>query len=511
MALILMKSRGKTAALLVSTFLAGAVGATFIDGRATSPANAQNLSEKVPQTASRYAPGFADIVDRVSPAVVSIQGKSKARRQLSNFGDRRGGGSPFDRFFEDFEERFGQPGDRSDRFQNRRQRRNFATGQGSGFFISDDGFIVTNGHVVDNAEEVDVILQSGETLDAEVIGVDSRTDLALVKVANDRNFPFVAFANKETRVGEWVMAVGNPFGLGGTVTAGSVSARGREIGAGPYDDFIQIDASINRGNSGGPTFNLSGNVVGVNTAIYSPSGGSVGIGFAIPASIAQDVIEDLKDDGNVTRGWLGVQIQSINEPLAESLGLDTTVGTLVTDPQDGSPAQKAGIRAGDAILAVDGEAVESPRDLARTISNRSPGEVVTLGVWRNGRDREIDVTLGRLPDDVANTSERSQPREERSRDKSEQLGMTLAPAGEVGLDVDGLAVVEIDPDGQAAASGIRVGDVILQAGGVDVTSPDDLEDGVSAADRDGRQNVLLKLQTGDNTRFVAVPMDGNAG
>ncbi|MEM6761411.1 MAG: Do family serine endopeptidase [Pseudomonadota bacterium] len=510
MALILMKSRGKTAALLVGTVLAGAVGATFIDGRATSPANAQNLSEKVPQTASRYAPGFADIVDRVSPAVVSIQVKSKARRQLSNFGDRRGGGSPFDRFFEDFEERFGQPGDRSDRFQNRRQRRNFATGQGSGFFISDDGFIVTNGHVVDNAEEVDVILQSGETLDAEVIGVDSRTDLALVKVANDRNFPFVAFANKETRVGEWVMAVGNPFGLGGTVTAGIVSARGREIGAGPYDDFIQIDAPINRGNSGGPTFNLNGNVVGVNTAIFSPSGGSVGIGFAIPASIAQDVIEDLKDDGNVTRGWLGVQIQPISDAIAESIGRDDAVGALVTEPQDGSPADEAGVRTGDAILAVDGEAVDGPRDLARTISQRSPGETVTLQVWRDGSSTEIEVTLGRLaaeqPQQRASRPER-QP--EQRQDKTEQLGMTLAPAADVGIDGDGLAVVEVDPNGPAAANGIRVGDVILQASGIEIRSSNDLDDGIDTASVEGRKNVLLKLQSGDNTRFVALPVDGS--
>ncbi len=504
-------SNKRTAALLLGTFLAGATGATLLDRGGVAPAQAQNLSAQVPDNIqAEYAPGFSGIVEKVSPAVVSIQVRSRARRQLSNFNNFNG--TPFERFFEEFGERFGAEPNGRDNDQNRRRGgRNFSMGQGSGFIISTDGYIVTNGHVVSNAEEVTVSLTNGERLTAEVIGVDDKTDLALVKVDADEDLPFVTFAENETKVGDWVVAVGNPFGLGGTVTAGIVSARGREIGAGPYDDFIQIDASINRGNSGGPTFNLSGNVVGVNTAIYSPSGGSVGIGFAIPTSIAQDVIEDLKDDGNVTRGWLGVQIQSINEPLAESLGLETTVGTLVTDPQDDSPAAKAGIRAGDAILAVDGEAVESPRDLARTISNRSPGEVVTLDVWRNGRDRQIDVTLGRLPDDAGDNRERNQPRNERNRDNAEQLGMTLAPAGDVGLDVDGLAVVEIDPNGQAAASGIRVGDVILQAGGVDVTSPDDLEDGVTAADRDGRQNVLLKLQTGDNTRFVAVPMDGNAG
>ncbi|MEO1102868.1 MAG: trypsin-like peptidase domain-containing protein, partial [Pseudomonadota bacterium] len=334
MAFILTKSRGRAAALLAATFLAGAAGATMLDGRSVTPVYAQNLSEQVaPNLRNDYVPGFADIVDNVSPAVVSIQVKSRARSRLSNFEGSRG--SPFERFFEDFEERFGAPNDRRRGDGERRQRRNFSMGQGSGFLISADGYVVTNGHVVDGAEEVSVILQDGEELTAEVIGVDDKTDLALVKVAKDRDFPFVSFAEREVRVGEWVMAVGNPFGLGGTVTAGIVSARGREIGAGPYDDFIQIDAPINRGNSGGPTFNLRGNVVGVNTAIFSPSGGSVGIGFAIPASIATDIIEDLKDDGNVTRGWLGVQIQPISPEIAESLGRDSTVGALVTEPQSG--------------------------------------------------------------------------------------------------------------------------------------------------------------------------------
>ncbi|MEM7695158.1 MAG: Do family serine endopeptidase [Pseudomonadota bacterium] len=510
MALTLFKNRGRAAALLVGTFLAGAAGATFLDGRATSPAFAQNLSEQVPQAVEQqYAPGFSQIVEKVSPAVVSIQVKSRARRQLSNFDNFRG--SPFERFFEDFEERFGERNNRRERFQNRRGRRNFSMGQGSGFFISADGYIVTNGHVVDNAEEVSVVLQNGTKLSAEVIGVDDKTDLALVKVTEDREFPFVTFATRETKVGDWVVAVGNPFGLGGTVTAGIVSARGREIGAGPYDDFIQIDAPINRGNSGGPTFNLRGNVVGVNTAIFSPSGGSVGIGFAIPASIAQDVIDDLKDDGNVTRGWLGVQIQPITADIAESLGRQSVVGALVTEPQDGSPADDAGVRAGDAIISVDGTNVDGPRDLARTISGRAPGETVTLQVWRDGEMRDIDVTLGTLRD--TKPAERTERRQERRRQQTstETLGMTLAPAGDVGLDREGLAVVEVDPNGAAAQNGIRVGDVILQASGVNVESASDLEDGIDTARTEGRRNVLLKLQSGENNRFVALPVEGDRG
>ena len=390
--------------------------------------------------------------------------------------------------------------------------RQFSTGQGSGFFISEDGYVVTNGHVVDKADAVTVRLQDGETFDAEVVGVDEKTDLALVKVdAGNETFPFVSFAEQESRVGDWVVAVGNPFGLGGSVTAGIVSARGREIGAGPYDDFIQIDAPINRGNSGGPTFNLNGNVAGVNTAIFSPSGGSVGIGFAIPASIAKDVVADLRDDGGVTRGWLGVRIQSITPEIAEATGLDAPSGALVTEPQSDSPAAEAGIAAGDAIVAVDGETVDDPRDLARTIAGRAPGETVELTVYRDGDEREIAVTLGNLENaEPVRTSRRDSERPDR-REPTTMMGMRLAPANAVGLDVDGLAVVELDPSGAAAENGLSVGDVILQAGGIDVASTEELADGVENAESEGRTNVLLKVRSGENTRFLALPVDAARG
>jgi serine protease Do len=500
------KRAKRTTAVAVSALALGAAGVIASDLVPSAPnAYAQNLTATVE---SAQVPGFADIVERVSPAVVSIRVKSEARPRLSGlegFGDN----SPFERFFRQFEDQFGvEP----EQFRDRRgpRGRGFrAEGQGSGFFVSEDGYIVTNNHVVDGAAEVLVVMNDGEILEAEVIGVDDKTDLALVKVTgNDRIFPYVTFNRDEVRVGDWVVAVGNPFGLGGTVTAGIVSARGREIGAGPYDDFIQIDAPINRGNSGGPTFDLEGEVVGVNTAIYSPSGGSVGIGFAVPASIAEQVIEDLKDDGKVTRGWLGVQIQPITLEIAESIGLGTVSGALVTEPQQDSPARTAGILEGDAILAVDGQDVEGPRDLARIIAGKAPGSDVVLRVWRDGAERTVDVTLGRLKaaEQEASLGEGGGTPDARAGAPT-SFGMTDAPADELGVDDDGLAVVEIEPAGVAAEKGVSVGDVILSANGEPLRSYDDLEESVEMARRDGRKNVLLKLRTGENVRFIALPIE----
>ena len=480
---------------------AGAIGADMIGSPKSAVAESLSADVVRPQV-----PSFADIVERVSPAVVSVRVKAEARSHLSSFGgDGRGAnpfeGSPFERFFRDFGEQFGNrpEGDR----RRAPERRNFSLGQGSGFFISEDGYVVTNNHVVDGAAEVTIVLGTGEIFAAEVIGVDDKTDLALLKVEADRAFPFVTFDADDIRVGDWVMAVGNPFGLGGSVTAGIVSARGREIGAGPYDDFLQIDAPINRGNSGGPTFNLDGEVVGVNTAIYSPSGGSVGIGFAIPASIAKSVVEDLMDDGRVTRGWLGVQIQPITPEIADSLGLDRTAGALVVSPQDDSPAAKAGIEAGDAILAVNGATIDSPTALARTIATMAPGATAELTVFRNGREQTIAVELGRLQAESARAD--ASPTVGGSEVTS--FGMRLAPAASVDLGEEGLAILELDPDSVAAEKGLKTGDVILSAGGEPVSSADDLTRRMAAAKEEGRRNVLLKVQSGDQVRFVALPID----
>ena len=275
--------------------------------------------------------------------------------------------------------------------------RGAVTGQGSGFFISADGYAVTNNHVVDGADKVEVTTDDGKTYKAKVIGTDPRTDVALIKVEGGSNFPFAKLSDGKPRIGDWVLAVGNPFGLGGTVTAGIVSASGRDIGNGPYDDFIQIDAPVNKGNSGGPAFNTEGEVMGVNTAIYSPSGGSVGIAFSIPASTVKTVIAQLKDKGSVSRGWIGVQIQPVTADIADSLGLKKAEGALVAEPQANGPAAKAGIESGDVITAVNGDTVKDARELARTIGALAPGNAVKLNVLHKGQDKVVNLTLGQLP------------------------------------------------------------------------------------------------------------------
>src|SRR5215469_3461804 len=299
-----------------------------------------------------------------------------------------------DRFFREF----GLPDDGAPgREGNQGGGRNMITGQGSGFFISADGYAVTNNHVVDKAENVQVTGDDGKIYQAKVIGTDPRSDLALIKVDGRSDFPFVKFADGNPRIGDSVLAVGNPFGLGGTVTAGIVSARGRDIGNGPYDDFIQIDAPVNKGNSGGPTFDVDGNVIGVNTAIFSPSGGSVGIAFAIPADTVKKVVAQLKDKGSVTRGWIGVQIQSVTPEIADSLGLKSADGALVAEPQSGGPAAKAGIEAGDVITAVNGSQIKDARELARQISGMPPNTSVKLSLLHKGADKQVTLTLGTLP------------------------------------------------------------------------------------------------------------------
>ncbi|WP_181704160.1 Do family serine endopeptidase [Chthonobacter albigriseus] len=487
---------------VVAGVVGGAVAGQVIGGVGT-PAFAQNLSAAIQQPLS-----FADVVEKVQPAVVSIRAKTPEAA-----GDRVTGipNIPPDHPLNEFFRRFGQPGQPGQpgmpgmpggpggRGEGPGGPR-FAQAQGSGFIISADGYVVTNNHVVENAEEVTVVLTDGEELSAKVIGTDPKTDLALLKIDEERQFPHVAFSKGDTRVGDWVVAVGNPFGLGGTVTAGIVSARGRDIGAGPYDDFIQIDASINKGNSGGPAFNLTGEVIGVNTAIFSPSGGSVGIGFAIPAATAETVIRDLMDDGKVVRGWLGVQIQPVTDDLAASLGLESTKGALVTQPQSGSPATKAGIRAGDTILSVNGQPVNDARELARTIAGYAPDTVVDVEIWRDSAKRTVKVELGTLPDE----QQRASIEPETGPASLEGYGLSLAPASASGAGEAGVVVTDLDPDGKAAEKGIRQGDIILEVAGRPVSAPRDVEEGLKAAADAGRKAVLLRVQSGDDVRFVAL-------
>jgi len=455
-------------------------------------AHAQNAQRPV---------GFADIVEQVKPSVISVKVKMNTGGDSFTLNDDNPlRGTPF----EDFFRRFGQPDvPRGDRQGSRPQRRQYTLGQGSGFFISADGYAVTNNHVVSNAKTVQVITDDGKTLSAKVVGTDPNTDLAVIKV-DGRNFPFVKFADREPRIGDWVVAVGNPFGLGGTVTAGVVSARGRNIGSG-VEDFIQIDAPINRGNSGGPTFDLDGNVIGVNTAIYSPSGGSVGIGFDIPADTAKTVVAQLKDKGRVTRGWMGVRIQAVTADIADSLGLKKPEGALVDEPQSGSPAAKAGILAGDVITAVDGHDVKDSRDLARKIGAMAPGTSVGLSILRKGEAKTVSLTLEQLSDQRqanAGADEQSTP-----DNGTPRLGLTLAPAGDVGgAGNQGVAVTAVDPNGPAAEHGIKTGDVILDIAGKTVSKPEDVRQELASLHKDGKHSVLMRVKSGDATKFVAVPL-----
>jgi serine protease Do len=407
-------------------------------------------------------------------------------------------GSPFERFFR----RFGMPNAPNG-------GKEVITGQGSGFFISADGYAVTNNHVVQNAENVTVTTDDGKTYDAKVIGTDSRTDLALIKV-NGNDFPYVKLSDNSPRVGDWVLAVGNPFGLGGTVTAGIVSARGRDIGAGPYDDFIQIDAPVNKGKSGGPTFDVDGNVIGVNTAIFSPSGGSVGIAFAIPADTVKSVIAQLREKGSVTRGWIGVQIQTVTPDIADSMSLKQAAGALVSEPQSDSPAVKAGIQSGDVITSVDGAPIKDARELARRIGTMSPGTSVKLGLIHQGEEKTVTLTLGTLPAEKQAANEQNQNQREVPDSDMPKLGLTLAPASKVsGANGTGVVVTALVDGGIAAEHGFQVGDIILDVGGKPVSTPADVRKSLSDARKEGKHTVLFRVKSGEGTKFVALPL-GNA-
>ena len=437
--------------------------------------------------------GFADIVERVKPAVVGVRVKieepaqADEPRQKSPFAP----GSPLDRFFR----KFGfplpeKPAPRS------------GTELGSGFFVSGDGYIVTNNHVVTNGKSFEVTTDGGKTYPAKVIGTDPQTDLALIKVSASMDFPFVRFATGLPRVGDWVLPVGNPFGLGGTVTAGIVSARGRDIGEGPYDDFIQIDAPVNVGNSGGPSFNVKGEVVGVNTAIFSPSGGSIGVAFDIPAETAKFVVQQLKEKGYVTRGWIGVQIQPMTPAIAEAIGVKNAEGALVAYVEPDSPAAKGGIEVGDVITSVNSEAVKESRDLARKIAATAPGTQAKLGVFRNGQEKTITVTLGKFP----RASTEAKAEEQRAQSEATVLGLKLAPASILAAGEHGVIITDISPNSRAAESGLQTGDIILDVGRHAVNTPAEVRKLVDEAHAQAKRSVLLRIKSDDTIRFVTVPI-----
>ncbi len=444
---------------------------------------------------------FSGLAKKLLPTVVNISTTQTVEGRPGMEMPQLPPGSPFEDFFREFFERNGQAP---------RQRR--ATSLGSGFIVDAEGHIVTNNHVIDGADEISVILHDDTRLKAELIGRDPKTDLAVLKVDYDGNLPVAEIGDSdESEVGDWVMAIGNPFGLGGTVTAGIISARGRDINSGPYDDFLQTDASINRGNSGGPTFNMDGEVIGVNTAIFSPTGGSVGIGFAIPTSTAAPVISQLIKNGEVRRGWLGVHIQTVTDEIAESLGLEESAGAMIASVVEDGPAASSDLKPGDVILDFGGVDVPEMRRLPRIVADVEPGTTVDATVWRDGERKTVKVTVGELKEDDKQVAAVSREEPGASEQSIGALGLKVSEITEqlrqeYGLDeqTNGVVVTDVDADGPSAEKGLQPGDRIIQVSQEDVSSPGDVARKVDQAKSQGRKSVLLRVQSGNGLRFVAV-------
>jgi serine protease Do len=495
------RPRGRAPLLATVALLGLLAGGAAVSVATESPAPA---SAKLADTTIANS-GYADLVAAVKPAVVNVRVEREANAGPMAQGPMAD--PEMRRFFERF---FGEPGPGQGPMRMPEQPHQRERGEGSGFIISADGLIVTNAHVAGGADEITISLDDGTELPAKLQGIDEKTDLALLKVEAGKPLPYVTFGDSsKVRVGEAVVAVGNPFGLGGTVTAGIVSATGREIGSGPYDDFLQVDAPINRGNSGGPTFNLKGEVVGVNSAIFSPSGGSVGIGFAISSNLAKQVIDDLQDDGKIERGWLGVQIQNVDEDLAANLELPAAKGALVSSVQAGTPAKAAGVEQGDVILSFDGKPIDQVRQLSRAVAAVEPGKRAEVVVWRDGKEVTLQAEIGRMPgqEEIA-AAEQAEPGTEQPR-----LGLALAGIApeqreQLGLEPDqqGVLVTEVVPGGPADAKGLRAGDVLLSVDRQPVTQPSDVVAAVRKAHESGAKSVLLYVARDGNERFEAVPL-----
>ncbi|MCK6452901.1 MAG: DegQ family serine endoprotease [Alphaproteobacteria bacterium] len=465
-------------------------------------------------TAKPMPDGFADLAAQLLPSVVNIS-TTQVVKSRSGAGKERGSspdqpqvppGSPFEEFFKDFFDR--QP-------QENRPRKN--TSLGSGFIIDAGGLVVTNNHVISEADEVTVILHDDTSLKAEVVGRDAKTDLALLRVKTDRKLKPLKWGNSDqTRVGDWVVAIGNPFGLGGTVTVGILSARARDINSGPYDDFLQTDASINRGNSGGPMFNLQGEVIGINTAIFSPTGSSVGIGFAIPASLAKPVIDQLKEFGKTRRGWLGVRIQQVSDEIAESLGLDKARGAMIASVTAGGPAEKSKLEPGDVVLSFDGKDVTEMRRLPRIVAEVAPGKKVPMAVWRKGKELKLDVVVGELDEnETAALQPDAGKGKETSKATVDALGLSLSKLSpelrdkfDIDPSIDGVVITEVATDSAAAQKGLRAGDVIVEVAQEAVKDPKDVSERVKKAKAAGRKSVLMLVDRQGDLRFVAIKLDG---
>ncbi|MFC3704604.1 Do family serine endopeptidase [Devosia honganensis] len=489
-------------ALLVGV---GGVSTAFVLTGQAANAQIHNAAQiVVPQTSVQQ--GFADLVDAVKPAVVSIlveaeaPGRNTVQRGGRNFDfEFNFPDLPEGHPFRDFFDQFNGPGGQGGRGGEARPRQFLAAG--SGFIISEDGYVVTNNHVVEDATKVTVISEDGSEQVAEIVGTDERTDLAVLKIEGE-NLPFVTFEDEPSRVGDWVVAVGNPFGLGGTVTVGVISGAGRDIGGSSYGDFLQIDAAVNTGNSGGPAFNTNGQVVGVNTAIYSPNGGNVGIAFAIPAHTVKQIVGQLIEKGSVTRGYLGVSIQDVSKDIADSVGLPAARGAIVREPTEDGPAGAAGVRSGDIILKVDGDEISDALDLSRTIAGKAPDSTVELTLWRDGAETTLSVTLQQLSEEAAATPDTPTP-PQALPEAATSLGLTLVPNGDGS---GGLLIQSVDPDSAAAQRGLATGDVILEVDNQQVSAAGDFDQAIAAVKDRGLNTVLLKVARNGEARFVGLPI-----
>ncbi len=474
----------------MATFLFALVGSSLAFTGSLQAQDSSPISRPVP-------PSFADLVESKLPAVVNISSRQSV--PADRIPQRPQIPPELEEFFGEF---FGglQP-----------QRPREMTALGSGFIISPEGYVVTNNHVVENATEITVVLQDDREFEAKLVGRDPPTDLALLKIEPGESIPYAEWGNStRLRPGDWVLAIGNPFGLGGTVTAGIISARARDIQSGPYDDFLQTDASINRGNSGGPLFATDGRVVGVNTAIFSPTGTNIGIGFAVPSSVAEPIIAQLRQDGEIRRGWLGVQLQEITPQLAEALDLPDRNGALVADVMPRSPAARAGLRSGDVVVAFEGQKVDRARDLARAVGQSGPGRKAELTILRDGQRVTESVELGRMRQRQASVLD--QPSGGTSGDR---LGLQLAPLtpelrSRFGIprDRSGTIIVGVAPGSSAAEQGLRPGDIIVRAGDKPVDAPEDVVDAVDNARQKGQKAVVVLVQRAEGSLFVPIPLTG---
>jgi serine protease Do len=464
---------------------------------------------------------FADLAAKLLPAVVNIsssqnvQARSNPLPEMPMFPP----GSPFEQFFRDFLNR-NRPGGRGDNNNTPRPPERRMQSLGSGFIIDPSGLVVTNNHVIEGADEITVTLQDNTSLKAEVVGRDETGDIALLRVKADKPLPAVQFGDSDkARVGDWVLAIGNPFGLGGSVTAGIVSARGRNIHQGPYDDFIQTDAAINRGNSGGPLFDMDGQVIGMNTAIYSPSGGSIGIGFSVPSNMVKNIVAQLRDFGHPRRGWLGVRIQQVTPEIAESLGLKEPGGAMVAGVNDDGPADKAKIRNGDIILKFNGQDVKDMSSLPRIVADSEVGKQVPVVIWRDGKETTVQATLAEKPNDAQLAALSNGEKSDTTKPTEiSGLGLKLAPLSQelkdkyqLNGDQKGVVITDVAPDSAAAAKGLKAGDVIVEVQQGEVSSPADVQKRVDSVRKENRKSVLMLIQRQDGLQWVPLSLSADKG